>query len=125
VPEVERTDTSDVQLSLASLQREGSVLRKNTVFRQKVIPLSGSWSNDSLELTAVFVAMSGGRIEVSEPRRLADAGTFPEPVFQPNGYRSYGVASNGQRFLILLPPTERPSVPVTMILNGTTAPAKN
>ena len=77
------------------------------------------------KLTAVSVSMAGGRVEVSEPRRLADSVTFPQPVFQPNGYRNYGVASNGQRFLILLAPTERTSVPVTMILNGTASLTKN
>jgi hypothetical protein len=42
-----------------------------------------------------------------------------------NGYRNYDVASNGQRFLILLAPTARTSVPVTLILNGTAALTKN
>jgi hypothetical protein len=77
------------------------------------------------KLTVVSVSLAGGRVEVSEPRRLAESVTFPQPAFQPNGYRNNDVASNGQRLLILLAPKERTSVPVTMILNGTASLTKN
>jgi hypothetical protein len=70
-------------------------------------------------MSAVEVSVNGSRIEIGTPRIVADSVTFSAGNFNPNSGKQYAVTRDGQRFLLLLPPAETRTAPITMILNWT------
>jgi Tol biopolymer transport system component/tRNA A-37 threonylcarbamoyl transferase component Bud32 len=82
------------------------------------------WRNDGKELfflgldgkmMAVPVAVTAAGIEPGVPRAL-----FPTPLRRGNDRRTFAVTRDGKRFLLIVPETGQPTIPVTVVVNWLT-----